>query len=368
MSVLGVGLVGLSADATWASLAHLPAIREVPTLELRAVCGRSLARAQAAATVHRVPMAFANPAAMAVDSDIDLVVVAVRVSRHAEVVRSMLPSGTAVLCEWPLARDVREAAALVDVAEPRPMFVGMHGRCAPALRHVRELVEQGYVGEVLSTSAVVSSTSWGGAMAQAGVYMLNPEEGATVVSVTLAHLLDAVDMTLGPLVSVSARSSIRRPWVVVRETGERVRKGVPDNVALHGVLEGGAVCSVHLRAGITGGTVLLWEIKGSEGDLTITGRHGNVQYGELVVSGSRHGAPYERIELPRVYTELRSGGLHTSPLVHVYDRLGHDLASGCGQVADFAHALRLHRTIDAIERSARQGAQPMDVSSVSGTC
>ena len=40
-----------------------------------------------------------------------------------------------------------------------------------------------------------------------------------------------------------------------------------DQVAISGLLEGGAVATVHYRGGFSRGTNFRWEINGSEGDI-----------------------------------------------------------------------------------------------------
>jgi predicted dehydrogenase len=49
-----------------------------------------------------------------------------------------------------------------------------------------------------------------------------------------------------------------------------------DQVAVRGVLESGAVASVHFRGGMSRATNFHWEINGTDGDLVLTGGSGHL--------------------------------------------------------------------------------------------
>ena len=121
----GVGIIGLSASGGWAAQAHLPALGW--------------------------------------RDEVDLVVVAVKVPHHRELILPALEAGKMVLCEWPLGNGLAEAEELAAVAEAQGLrtFVGPQARAAPPLRYVPDLIADGYVGEVVSTSIIASGIGWG---------------------------------------------------------------------------------------------------------------------------------------------------------------------------------------------------------------
>jgi predicted dehydrogenase len=174
---IGVGIVGLGASAnSWAETAHLPALRAVPGYELRGVSASSLQSAQVAAERHGVPFAFENAADLAAHDAIDLVVIAVRVPLHEAAISSVLGSGKVVFSEWPLAVDTAEAQALTDQAAAigTPTAVGLQARFNPAVNYLRDLIADGYVGEVLSSSLVGSGGYWGPETTNEDEYLLRP--------------------------------------------------------------------------------------------------------------------------------------------------------------------------------------------------
>src|SRR5437764_11185532 len=154
MAVLGVGIVGVSPARGWAATAHIPALRALPGYEVRALSAHSAESARAAGEVFGVDAVFSDHEQLVARPDIDVVAVTVRVPRHRELVCAALAAGKAVYCEWPLGRDLDDAQAMAALAAEQGVhtIIGLQARQAPAIEFVRELLRDGYVGEVLSTT------------------------------------------------------------------------------------------------------------------------------------------------------------------------------------------------------------------------
>ncbi len=54
--------------------------------------------------------------------------------------------------EWPLGVTLQESQEMADLARAQGVrtLIGLQGRCSPAILRLKELVEEGYVGEVLT--------------------------------------------------------------------------------------------------------------------------------------------------------------------------------------------------------------------------
>jgi predicted dehydrogenase len=111
-------------------------------------------------------------------------------------VLAALHAGTPVLCEWPLAMDLAGAEGLAAVASDRGVrtTVGLQGRSAPVVRYLRDLVADGYVGDVLSTTLVASPGAWGETFLPREPFLLDRDSGNTMLSVAVGHLADALSM------------------------------------------------------------------------------------------------------------------------------------------------------------------------------
>ncbi|MEI5099866.1 Gfo/Idh/MocA family oxidoreductase [Streptomyces sp. PmtG] len=361
------GIVGLSARGGWASQSHLPALARLDGYDLLALAASGPESAAAAGAAYGVPRAYGSVHELVRDPDVELVVVSVRVPLHREVILEALAAGKAVLSEWPLGNGLAEAEELAAAAAESgaAAFAGLQARSAPAVRYVRDLVADGYAGEVLSTSLVASGRRWGPTFEPGGGYLLDRASGGSMLTIPFGHTVDALTMVLGEFTAVSATTATRR-----REVREEPQEGpgrtavmtVADQVAVTGVLRSGAVVSAHFRGGLSRGTNFHWEINGTEGDLVVTGGHGHLQQARLTVRGGRgtDGAVRE-LPVPEGYFDVPAlDALRGEVAYNVgvqYDRILRDLRAGTREVPDFAHAARRQRLLDAIERSAATGAR-----------
>ena len=117
-------------------------------------CAAHQATAEETAKQFGVPLAFHDHQEMLHHPEIDAVAVVVRVPLHYRLTMDALRAGKHVLTEWPLGANLREAQEMADLAQGQGVhsMVGLQGRFAPAFRRLKELIDEGYVGEVLSVT------------------------------------------------------------------------------------------------------------------------------------------------------------------------------------------------------------------------
>lgn len=353
-----VGIVGLSASGGFAAQAHLPALRALEGYEVRALSASTAESAQAAGRLYGVPRTFSTAAALARCEEVDLVVIAVKVPHHHELVTTAIEAGKAVLCEWPLGNGLAEAEELTGLARRAGVrtAVGLQARSAPQLRYLRDLVADGYVGEVVSTSVLASGGRWGPEVSAGSRYLIDPANGATMVTIPVGHTLDGITSVLGEFGDFDGKLATRRPQVHDSESGRTLPMAAADQVAITSTLDSGAVATMHYRGGSSLGTNLHWEINGTEGALVVTGASGHLQMGAITVCGGRAGdAQLAPLAVPDSYHRVPALAEHTDEPVyfvaHAYRQLLDDVDSGSSLVPDFDHALRRHRTIEAIRAS-----------------
>jgi predicted dehydrogenase len=290
-----------------------------------------------------------------------VVAITVKVPHHRELVSAALAAGKAVYCEWPLGRDLDDALAIARLATEKGVrtIVGLQARQAPAIEFVRELLSDGYVGEVLSTTLVGTSVP-GGVVVRPNAYMLDKANGANVLTVAVGHSIDTVNHVLGEFADLSAVSDLRRPRITVDGTGQQVEKTAPDQVAVIGTLTSGATASVHVREAVAGGIGFLWEINGTDGTLRITADAAYPEIYPLTVAGAQgRTEPSELVVPPRLIQKWPAlTSLAGTPAYNVgraYAAFAADIDNGTHTVPDFSDAVRRHEVIDAIERSAISG-------------
>src|SRR6059036_3817373 len=196
-STLGVGIIGVSPVRGWAATAHIPALRALPNYEIRALSGHSAESARAIGEAFGISAVFSDHEQLVSQPDVDVVAVTVKVPHHRELVSAALSAGKAVYCEWPLGRDLDDARAMAKLAAEQGVrtVVGLQARQAPAIEFVRELLGDGYVGEVLSTTMIGVSVP-GDVVVQPNVYMLDRNSGANLLTVAVGNSLDTLNHVL----------------------------------------------------------------------------------------------------------------------------------------------------------------------------
>lgn len=356
-----VGIVGLQAGRSWASVAHIPALRSLPELyEIVGVANTRRASSEAAAAAFGIPRAYDNPAALVADAEVDVVAITVKVPHHLELARLAFGAGKHVLCEWPLGNGLEAAQEMARLARQsgRLGVCGTQARCSPEIEYAASLVKDGYVGQVLSTTIVGRGRGWGEVVPlKATGYVLDRKNGASMLTIPVGHTLAALREVLGEVEELSAILANRRSTVKALDTGEMLPMTSHDQVLVSGLMASGAPVALHFRGGdARDGNGFRWEINGTEGDLRLTGRSGHTQQVQLLLEGGRAGDQGMRaLEVPASF----HAGAAQDPVVgnvgRLYGRMAQDLREGTRTAPSFDDAVEVHKIIDAIERSAATG-------------
>jgi predicted dehydrogenase len=233
-------------------------------------------------------------------------------------------------------------------------FVGLQARSSPTVGYLRDLVANGYIGDVLSTTVIGSGGAWGATVTGRDEYTLDASNGATMLTIPFGHTADAVAMVLGEFEQVAATTATRRRYATNSATGESVPMTAEDQIAVTGVLQSGAVASIHFRGGMCAGTNLLWEINGTHGDLRLTGNSGHLQLAEVELYGSRDGAAIAPLSVPERYRRapctLREMSPRAYNVAQAYLQIEQDLSTGTSIAPTFEHAVVRHKQLVEIQQ------------------
>lgn len=352
---LGVGIIGYEVGRSWAATAHFPALRSLPGFAVAAVSTTREESARAAAADMGIDRWFTSSEALVACPEVDIVAVTVKVPHHFDLVRQAIAAGKHVFCEWPLGNGLREAEEMAVLARNAGVLgvVGLQARCAPAIAYVKDLLFEGALGEVLSTTMIGSGLQWGDWVDRPNVYLLDKDNGATMLTIPMGHALDALCYCLGEFTELGAMSAIRRPDVRQTGTGEMLRKTSPDQIALSGTLNSGATVVAHYRGGSSRGTNFLWEINGTKGDLRIEADGGYPEILDLRLSGGFGEDPQlQPLTIPARYrwapADLKGPAYNVAQL---YALMAQDIRDGTQSAPRFEDAVTRHRMITAIEES-----------------
>jgi predicted dehydrogenase len=353
-----VGIIGADTQASWAGASHVPALAAQPSLVLAAVATRREESAKAAAKAFGAERWFADPYAMIADDNIDVVTVAVKVPAHRDLVMAALRAGKAVYSEAPLGAALAETEEMAAASVSLHTAIGLQGRHNPAVRRAAELVASGRLGRLMSARVGATTFGYGPQTAAAYDYFNKAAFGATFMTITVGHVLDVIEAVLGNIRAVDARTELLWPEIDVVDTGETSLRDTPDHLDLIAKTASGAPVSVQVLAGVPAEAArFVFEIRGSEGWLTLTGNHlAGVQVGDLILSSSitfeTPDAPIATGVGPTAADFWAGAAINVG---EVYASLARDLAAGTYDTPGFAHALHNGRLVAAVEHAARTG-------------
>ena len=352
---LHLGVVGANPNVGWASRTHMPALLALPEYELAAVCTTKRESAEASAQKYEARKAYWNYQDLVADPEIQVVDVCVKVPYHHEIVMAALEAGKHVYCEWPLGATVEQASQMADLATARGLhtMVGLQARAAPSIARIRELIQEGWIGQVLSTSLTQFQPGLLQTRSADGTWRADKANGAHTLSISAGHTFDAFCWCLGPFQEVSAIVDTLAPeWQL--DGGATVHVTAPDYVSVVGRLAGGANASVTVASVPGQGSGVRWEIYGTEGTLVATSG-GQVQATGLRVQGARGGdAELADVDIPDRLRSIPDTVPQGTPVnvAQMMRRFAEGIRAGESAPPTFADAVRNHRLLDALERSS----------------
>lgn len=350
-----IGFIGLNPDVQWASTAHIPALKALKDdFEIVGVANSTYESAKISADKFKIANAFENPHALIKSNEIDLVVITVKVPHHYELVKTALKVGKHIYCEHPLGNGLEEIKELAALATHKNVIavVGTQMVGAPELIYLQQIIREGYLGKILSSSLIGSVDNWGNTVNSHNYYINDKSFGATLLTVPFAHTLAGVIKVLGGFKKLKAEMYNNFTSVKLIDTGEVKPKTTEDQILVIGALNSGAAFSAHYRGGINA-TNLIWEINGTEGDIQIIGTSGHAQLLGLSILGKKSNEKELKALIPPI--EMYEG-LPKNPMVRniaaIYKLTASDIRNNTRNAPTFEDAVVLHEILDLIEQSA----------------
>ena len=358
MSKLRVGLIGANVAHGWSPIAHLPALAELPEFELAAVCTAHKDTARESAVKFGARLAYHDHREMLARDDIDIVGVVVRVPNHHELTMDALEAGKHVYTEWPLGANLREAGEMAALAQKKGVhtMVGLQGRCWPDILLLKELVDEGYLGNVLAvnlsafSSGILARTS-------ARTWQKDVELGATSMTIGFGHVIDALCMVFGEFSEVASVVRTQVPQWQETDTGRTVDVTSPDNILVSGTLTGGAVVSAHFGTIPWHASPYRLQAYGREGTLAVDADVTSVQPKMRIRRGKADESGLTELTVPERLTWVPESVPQGPPfnVAQMWRRFGEAIRSGERAEPDFDTAVTRHRLLDAIHHASDTG-------------
>lgn len=245
-----------------------------------------------------------------------------------------LNAGKHVFCEWPLGLDLAESEEMAALARTQRVItgVGLQGRHTPELNTMRELIEEGYVGDVFAVDLTWQTGGPPRGDDRSGV------PGASMFAVGGGHTLDVVQHVMGPLKSLSART----------DTPNGADPASIRDLLAHGAFADGSLLSYRMTVVPSHASGWRLEIRGTEG-LLVASTDVMPQISPIALSGAR--GTDELSPIPTDARFVAVPGAAPGPMRNVaesYARLARAVQSETRFRADFADAVDVHRLLNDI--------------------
>ena len=351
---LRIGVIGVG----FGTRVHVPAFRS-EGMEVVAVCARHRERAEEAARELAIPGAYTDYRAMLEEADLDAVSIVTPPAYHHEIATAVMAAGKHVLCEKAFAMNQGEAQEMWRTAQESGVtaMIAHEFRFAPGRAYVKELLEQGYVGDVRT----VHMSLFRGPMESQGPRALGwssqASEGGSFLGALGSHYIDCLRDWFGEIARVSGAVSIQDPERVDPESGKRAQADGDDTFGFLVEFQKGGWASMTASNAAPFGPGARIEIYGTEGTLQTLQPGVNPQ-ADGVVLGARFGDGEGVQELPmperhRPFDDDRAEMMMAFRIL--VRRFLRGIAEGTSPAPNFYDGLRCQQVMDAV-RSSSTGA------------
>jgi predicted dehydrogenase len=283
---IGIGVVGFG----WMGQAHSRSYVRIPTLfperpadpELVACSDTVEARRAEAQSAFGFREAFADWRHVCDHPAVDAVVVTAPNMLHVEIVEAAAAAGKHVFCEKPVGGTPEATARAAAAARTAGVTtgVGYNYRFAPLVRHARELIASGRLGEITAYRGRFFSMYGSDPLGFLSWRFQQEQGGYGVSTDLLSHVVDLAHMLVGPVVRVVGTRSTAIPERPLPAPGAshygRGRPGDPagpvtneDHVALLAELAGGVTATFEAARTLIGPeSQMAFDVYGTKGALS----------------------------------------------------------------------------------------------------
>lgn len=156
MAVLRWGVIGTGVIVRGMMA---PAMQEEAACELVAAAARSPEHVEKFTSRFGVPRGYTDAAELLADPDVDAVFIATPNALHADQVVAAAEAGKHVLCDKPVALNVRDAKRALDACDRAGVKYGVnfHNRHMPWAQDVGRLLAEGVIGKVTMVQVEASA-------------------------------------------------------------------------------------------------------------------------------------------------------------------------------------------------------------------
>ena len=270
VGLIGYKFMGQAHSNGWRQAPHffdLPA-----DVRLKTICGRNKAEVSRAATQLGWEDATTDWQRVIDDPEINVVDICTPNDSHSEIAIAAAQAGKAILCEKPLARDLREAEAMWRaVARARVVNMVCHNyRRIPAIVLAKEMIAHGELGNRIFHFRARYAQDW---IVDPGFPLVwrlqSPVAGSGVLGDIFSHIVDLGRYLIGEFREVCARKETFVKQRPLKFGGRKKSKvTVDDAIIMLGRFRSGTLASLEATRFAPGRkNSITLEINGNDGSL-----------------------------------------------------------------------------------------------------
>ncbi|RKD88511.1 Gfo/Idh/MocA family protein [Mangrovibacterium diazotrophicum] len=197
-----------------------PAFQKTENSALVAVMRRNAEKAEDYAKRHNVPKWYADAEKLINDPEINAIYVATPPGTHAEYAIKAMRAGKPVYVEKPMATSYAECLEMLKVSKESgmPINVAYYRRTLPAYLKVKELIENGTLGQILTVSITLHKAAEDPSTAKDN-WRVDPKIAGGGLFYDLAsHQLDYLDFLFGSVTEVNGIARNQAGYYTAEDT------------------------------------------------------------------------------------------------------------------------------------------------------
>jgi len=270
IGLIGYGGIGKFHTVNWRNLnLYYPDLPK--PIHLRGAAARSQESADAAVEQGGFSYGTTDYHTLLEDPEIDLIDICTPNDTHFEIFQKALAAGKHIYIEKPLALNIDQARQMLKLSNSsdRVIQIVFNFRFIPAVMKAKELIDSGFLGEVMNFRAQYYHSSYLDSEKPMSWRLTQEHSGGGALVDLGAHIIDLMLYLAGPFKRVMAQTKTfidQRPTGIDQKTRERVL--VDDHAHLMVELVAGGIGVIEASR-IAAGTTddLNFEIHGTKGAL-----------------------------------------------------------------------------------------------------
>jgi predicted dehydrogenase len=348
--------IGLIGAGNWAGSAHLPAFAAQPNVKVVGITDINPEHVRALSTKFDVP-GYAVLDRMLAEADLDVLDVVTSRGMHYEPVMAGMARNLAILCEKPLGHTINETRQLYHESRQRQLVthMGFTFRYSPAMQYLRDMVRDGFVGEVYHLQGFEENAQLVDPNTPLPRIGFSRKTDSGALHGYGSHLLDLVRWTLGEFESVIGdMATFIKERPVLGETA-RLPVDVDDSTVVLARMESGVQVVMQFSKIAMGyGPGVELRVFGSKAALWVRLEESPHGYEQLWVADLAN-RNFQPLQVPASYQNGHDPSVnwpqdyYTALVRHFVARVrAQDITEGS---SDFSDGLRAQELLEAIERS-----------------